>query len=186
VYPITGFNILFNAYAKSLQSVEPLDYHQYIIDYCNSQYGFNKSASENFIAALFSAPYEVIQGAIADSSMSIGELLDSARLAAKTLASLQPSKNKNEFEHYRLMGDIRVQYLTYEQIEAFVNSDQFSQKELPATLARLKTLLANTEKINQRFLALNGRYFHTEELRQENELRNARIRLLYARLARSK
>jgi hypothetical protein len=48
-------------------------------------------------------------------------LADSQALAVKTLYQLQPQKNKEEFEHYRLMADIRMLYLSYQKIEAEVN-----------------------------------------------------------------
>jgi hexosaminidase len=184
VYPVTGFNILLGAYAESLKSSEPLDIEKYIEKYCAEKYGFTKEQSAKFWNALTTAPYEVSQGTvIAPVPLSLTDLLDSAKAAAKILFELQAVKNKTEFEQYRLMADIRVQYLSYENIEAFVNSDKFDKSNIPEVLGKLKLLIDNSKKLDERFIALNKSYFQPEELKQENELRNVKIKLLYDRLA---
>jgi len=65
-------------------------------------------------------------------------LADSQALTVKTLYELQPQKNKEEFEHYRLMADIRMLYLTYPKIEAEVNDPGFSNSKIPSILVQLK------------------------------------------------
>jgi len=185
VYPIFGFNILLAAYGASLQLPEPLNIEKYIEQYCAEKFGFSKNQSARFWNALKSAPYEVNQGTVvAPFSLSVAALLDSAKAASKTLADLQPGRNKIEFEHYRLMAEIRLQYLSYESLEEFVNSAGFTKSDIPEVLSTLESLLRNSKKLNNRFLALNKSYFHPEELNKENELRNSKIKLLYQRLAR--
>ena len=183
VYPITGFNILIAAYAESLRSPQPLSVGSFIEKYCNENYGFDKVQADALWKALKTAPFEVEQGAvIASPPVSIKELLDSAQMAAKILSSLHPQKNTEEFDQYRLMADIRVQYLEYEYIETKVNSVTFTEDQVQGLLSSLKELLTNAADIDQRFIALNKNYYHVSELEQENQLRNAKTKILYERL----
>ena len=112
VYPISGFNMLLAAYARSITSAGPLDIDAFIASYCKKQYGFNRQQAAALWKAIKTAPYQVMQGeVVAPKPIKIDQLLDSTLQAAKTLYSLKPAKNLSEFEHYRLMTDIRLHYL---------------------------------------------------------------------------
>lgn len=184
VYPITGFNMLVDAYFKAVNSLQPLDIEAFVYGYAQEKYGFTKQQSVDFWDALKAIPYEVNQGQIIHSNLSITELLDSAKLVAKTLKELRPQTNKEEFEHYRLMSDIRVHYLSYLAIEIKANSPDFSKQEIPDLLRQLEVLMKNT--LDKRFIKLNKGSFFKGELDQENELRNSKVRLLYQRLSKDK
>src|SRR5205814_6188003 len=107
-------------------------------------------------------------------------------LIVKTLYQLKPQKNKEEFEHYRLMADIRMLYLTYQKIEEEVNEPGFSNSKIPSILMQLKRLLSDSRLINQRFISLNKNTFYVTELQEENSFRNDKIILLYQRLAKER
>ncbi|MDB5144769.1 MAG: beta-N-acetylhexosaminidase [Mucilaginibacter sp.] len=187
VYPISGFSMLLAAYIESVKSPKPLDIEKFISDYCKKQYGFNQPQSTIFWKALKTAPYQIMQGeVVSPRPISIKLVLDSARQAGKILRSLIPTKNQQEFEHYRLMNDIRIHYLRYEEIEKTVNSLSFSLNQIPGILAQLKTLIATGNELDKRFIELNKNYLYPAELAQENELRNVKVRLLYQRLSREK
>ena len=187
VYPISGFNVLLAAYIESINSPQPLDIEKFINDYCKKQYGFNQHQSALFWKALKAAPYQVMQGkVVAPTPISIKQLLDSTIWASQILNSLKPVKNQQEFEHYRLMTDIRIHYLKYEEIERTVNADSFTPDKIPVILAQLKSLMVTGNALDKRFIALNKDYLYPAELTDENELRNVKIRLLYQRLSRKK
>jgi hexosaminidase len=187
VYPITGFNILLNAYTKSLQSQQPLDVPAFIQTYSKQQYGFNDQQVAMFRQALITCPYEIQQGkVVAPQDITVAQLADSQAIAVKTLYDLQPQKNKEEFEHYRLMADIRMLYLSYQKIEAEVNDASFSNAKIPSTLAQLKKLLSDAKLIDQRFINSNKNTFYITELQEENDVRNSKIKLLYQRLAKER
>jgi len=186
VYPITAFNMLVAAYAESIRSPGPLDIHAFIAKYCSETYGLNKQQSDSLWIALSLAPYEVQQGkVIANASLSIKQLLDSAYLAKNILYSLHPEKNVEEFEQYRLMADIRVQYLEYEEIENTVNDASYTNDMREEIISRLKQLKANADAIDKRFLTLNKNFYHTSELQQENKWRDMKAQLLYDRLIKN-
>lgn len=184
VYPITGFNILIDAYFEALKTKEPLNAVQFVRNYTLKNYGFDEAQSNTFWKALTTAPYEVTQGVVSNKNVSINLLLDSAKLAAKQFDQLKPLKNQEEFEHYRLMADIRVQYLTYMALEIEVNSVDFKESRIPEMIKQLKQI--DTAKLDKRFIALNKNALYDAEIEQENQLRNAKIKLLIQRLSRSK
>lgn len=184
VYPLSGFNLLIAAYLKSISDTGRLAIAPFAESYCKKAYGLNKADAGRFWTALTLAPYEINQGNISDSSVSMDQLLDSARYAARIFNELQPTQNKEEFEHYRLMATIRVQYLTYEAIEKKANTPGISAGELNALLKELQQL--KTDAIDKKFISLNKAWMYPGELQQENELRNAKIKLLYERLSRSR
>jgi hexosaminidase len=147
----------------------------------------NKEQSAAFWNALKAAPYEVNAGKVVKKpELSIQGLLDSARLSAKVFHELKPLKNQNEFEQYRLMADIRVQYLAFLDIERQVNEVSFKVSQIPLVLKQLEDLMAKNERLSRRFAALNKGYYHPSEIEAENQLRKARIQLLYDRLSRRK
>lgn len=187
VYPISGFNMLLAAYAESIRSSNLLNIEDFITDYCKKQYGFTTEQSAVFWKALRTAPYEVSQGkVISPMPLTVKQLLDSAKLADKELYTLKPLRNQQEFEHYRLMQDIRVYYLAYEELEKQVNSSAFTPKQIPEELAQLRQLMLMGDRLDQRFTALNKNYLYPSELTQENELRNTKVRLLYQRLSHTR
>ncbi len=184
VYPLTGFNMLISAFYESLGSSSPLSVESFIFKYAQDKYGFNKEQSHQFWKALRSAPYEVNQGVVSKPGISVRQLLDSAVQAAVVLRSLRPLRNKEEFSHYQLMADIRSLYLSYMDIEARVNSASFTTAQVPAILKSLESL--PVEAIDKRFIELNRNSYHLAELKQENELRSAKIKILYNRLSGSR
>jgi hexosaminidase len=187
VYPISGFNMLLAAYAESLRSDKPLAIDSFITSYCKRQYGFGTEQSAAFWKALKTAPYQIDQGRVASSKpLTVEQILDSAKQAAQALYLLTPSLNQQEFEHYRLMEDIRVHYLAYEVIEKNINSTGFTPDQIPDILNQLNELMFNGGQLNGRFGELNNNCLYPAELAQENMLRYTKIRLLYERLSRNR
>ena len=184
VYPITGFNILLAAYAKAITDPAPLKIEDFVTAYCASQYGFDKAQAMDFWQALKTAPYEVNKGLVRGAPISLETLTDSVRLASETFNRLKPLKNQDEFAHYRLMTDIRLQYLHLREIEKQVNDQHFHGDDIPPVLQKLKDLLANATTLDQRFIELNKSDFYLSELQEENRVRNRRLQALYERLGR--
>ena len=185
VYPITGFNMLIAAYSESLKTSGRLDIIHFITSYCKEKYGFNGHQADSFWRALTAAPYEVEQGKVlAKDSLSLENLMDSQINAASILSRLVPLKNKDEFEQYRLMTAIRIQYLAYEQIESRVNSAMFSKEQIPEMIKALKQLILNAGVLDRRFIDLNRSFFHLDELMAENRMRNLKTQLLYEQLSK--
>ncbi|WP_295669113.1 family 20 glycosylhydrolase, partial [uncultured Mucilaginibacter sp.] len=187
VYPLSGFNILLAAYAESIKSVKPLDIDDFITAYCKEQYGFNAEESARFWKALKASPFAITHGEVESGlPLSVKQLLDSAKASLETLYDLQPAKNNDEFEHYRLMGGIRVNYLEFHYILQAVNSPEFTALQKPAVLDQLKNLMINETLLDLHFSQLNKNFLYPAELLEENELRSIRLKLLYDRLSGNK
>jgi len=61
VYPISGFDLLIDAYSESLKDSKPLNTNAFIDHYCLLNYGFSAAQAKHFRTALFMAPYKVVQ-----------------------------------------------------------------------------------------------------------------------------
>ncbi len=187
VYPNSGFNMLIAAYAESIKSTRPLDIDDFIARYCKEQYGLDAADAAKFWKALKTTPYEILYGKVQSKSpMAVKQLLDSNAMAMEILAELHPTKNEQEFEHYRLMTAIREFYLEFHEILERLNSREFTGDQMPKVLSDLETLLKTQDTIDAQFNELNKDVLYPEELKEENDLRDLRVRLLYDRLKRIK
>jgi len=184
VYPLAGFNLLITAYTQAVQDKD-FDTHRFIVQYCHDHYALDEEAAVGFQKALFNAPYKVVDGKVlATPEISLPTLLDSARESARIMRSLKPLKNAKEFEHYRLMADIRVYYLTYLNIEARVNAAT-SIANYHSYTAQLRALIATEPLLDETFTRLNAETLYPAAIREENAIRVYRTHQLYQRLTRA-
>ena len=184
VYPISGFNMLIAAFLESIKSGKPLNTENFIYGYAKSQYGFDENSARVFWKAISTVPFEITQGKPMNTDLSIDQMLDSTKKASAILVKLKPIKNAREFEHYRLMAAIRIQYLTYQSIESRANAPEMTAEKLKALIPELETLPA--KELDKKFIELNSEIMYPSEIAQENELRNAKIKVLLDRLKRLK
>ncbi|HXO74420.1 MAG TPA: hypothetical protein VN824_04300, partial [Puia sp.] len=96
-----------------------------------------------------------------------------------------PRKNLKEFEHYRLMADIRVYYLTYLNIEAGVNATN-SIQDYKKYAGLLRILMAMEPLLDQTFRQLNSETLYPAAIQEENAIRIYRTHQLYQRLTATK
>jgi len=184
VYPLTGFNILIDAFIEALARPGSFDSDKFITAWSRRQYGLNETSAGLFKTALFTTPYKVLDGnVLSQSPMSLAALLDSARVASAILDSLHPMRNQAEFDHYRLMAKIRVYYLSYRNIEAQVNAAS-NPDDLKKYVARLKALMATEPALAQSFQRLNNKTLYPSAIEEENAIRIYKIHALYQRLIR--
>jgi hexosaminidase len=184
VYPLSGFRLLVAAYTEALRD-SAFDPATFIIRYCHERYALDEAAAGRFEQALFNAPYKVINGKVVSSSgMPLETLLDSARASAGVLHSLRPAKHVREFEHYRLMADIRVYYLSYLVIEEKVNTAR-SVAGFQQYAAEVRALMATEAPLDEAFSRLNGETLYPAAIKEENAVRVYRTHQLYARLTRA-
>lgn len=183
VYPISGFNLLINAYLAALKTQNPLDIHSFIRKYCFKHYGLQTQESTQFEQALFLAPQAVIKGKVeSDQKISLQKLVDSAGLSLRLFTQLRPKSNMVEFQHHVLMAKIRYFYLRVLLLEAEMNSDQYNLQTADGFLSVLSALKRESLKLNREFSRLNGSFLYPGEITEENELRNAKLNDLYGRL----
>ncbi|GAB3018980.1 hypothetical protein GCM10027051_25060 [Niabella terrae] len=181
VYPITGFNLLLEAYFKAIGQQEPLDINRFVQAYTKKHYGFSPEQSDRFLDALMTVPYQLGHGKVnGQKNLSIKNMLDSVRHAGQVLDALQPLRNLGEFTHYRLMARTRVLYMEFQYI-----AEQASLPAAPKGLTnQLKNLIAKCQQLNADYIKANEDSFYASELAVDNETRIAKMKQLYNRLAR--
>lgn len=184
VYPLSGFNLLVEAYFIAANQEKPLEVDAFVRKYAQENYGLSSEESIRFWKVLAANPYEINQGVVSDPKMSIREVKDSAIWVQNEMKRFKPIRNKEEFKHYQLMSDIRARYLVYMDVEEELNSKTFDNTRLPVLIKTLKGLLDQEKELNARFMALNKDFLFEEEIAQEDFLRNSKIQLLYNRLTR--
>lgn len=181
VYPLSGFDMLVSALFKSFTVTGPLNTIEFISGYVKDTWELPASDAAVFWNAIKRAPYEVVQGAVNKPGISMAALLDSARLSAAELRGIKPVKNQVLFNHYLLMSDIRVFYLTCMEVEAMMNNTTYDRAALLRTLNSLQPA-----KLNARFTQLQQTFLYPSEITTENTLRNARWELLKYKLENRK
>jgi hypothetical protein len=178
VYPMSGFNLLITAYGDALRTHNPLDPHQYIIDYGKQHFNMTGEESEILYKILFTPQNLVLSGKDTEGK-SVLRLTKEAIDIQKELNSLRPKTNKKEFEHLCLMFDIRLQYLTFKEIESRYQSKDFDKSKVDIILADLCKLSLQIEENDRRFIDLNYNYLHLDELIEINRVRNEKYNILY-------
>lgn len=187
VYPVSGFRILLAAYAQAIQQNAGLNVDEFVVSYCSERYGFSKEQALRFFEAIRQMPYEIDAGkARKQDGVTVQMVHDTVRKGQAVLKSLVPERNADEFEHFRLMQDIRENYLAFRVVETEVNGDGFKNTMIPDVLARLKTIMAKDDAIKARFTAMNSDLLYPSQIEEENQIRIKRVRLLYDRLAKTR
>lgn len=184
VYPLSGFNLLVEAYFKAVNQEKPLEVDAFVRKYAQENYGLSSEESIRFWKVLAANPFEINQGVVSDPKIRIREVKDSAIWVQNEMKRFKPTKNQEEFKHYQLMSDIRARYLVYMAVEEELNSKTFDDTRLPVLIKTLKGLMDQEKELNARFMALNKDFLFEEEIAQEDFLRNSKIQLLYNRLSR--
>jgi hypothetical protein len=186
VYPLSGFTMLIDEFSQIFKKTQDnFDETDFINNYGKEHFRFNASESALFWKSLKMTSYDVRQGEVASPfPMTIRQLLDSSSAARRNLYKLKPLKNQSEFEHFRLMADIREFHLQYELIESKVNDPKYNPSTGQSILDELSQLVKRSALIDQQFIALNQNFLVDQELENENTIRNFRLKSLYEQLNR--
>lgn len=181
VYPLSGFRILVAAYGESLKNEEPIDPQAFVVKYGQERFGFTPEESKRMWQILKS-PQETIVRGKDPKGTSVKEVKAEAIALQKQLASLKPKNNIPEFEHLRLMFDLRVQYLTFKEIENRYESSRFERNQAETFIKELEPLIIEARKLDKRFLTLNKGFLHDEEIAEINRTRNDKLNTMYETL----
>ncbi|MBZ4192142.1 family 20 glycosylhydrolase [Niabella beijingensis] len=181
-YPLSGFRILIAAYAWSLQQKQALDPEAFVIRYAKERFGLNDAGGKKLWEALMVPPELLIKGKPAQSQ-SIAALAARNNEAVQLLKELKPHRHQKEFEHFRLMADLRAYYLSFKEILALYNTADFSRKAAGALIPRVQVLLNQAKELDRRFSDLNNGFLKNPEIIYQNRIRNQPVQWLYERLA---
>lgn len=180
-YPLSGFRMLVAAFGKALNQKKPIEPKTFVLEYARKRFGLSKQDGLRFWEALTIEPELIVNGKPTKSE-SIDQMSELAQKAKTTLYELNPSENIKEFEHFRLMIDLRLHYLDFKKIKSIYNSESFTQKQVPQMISNLEILREKSKILDQRFFDLNKGFLHDVELHDQNKNRNMDLNNLYKRL----
>lgn len=180
-YPLSGFKILLASYAEALSSDTPLEPRQFVVNYSREQFGLTDAEGEDLWSILTLPPELIINGK-PTTSLSIAVMRDTVALAVSKMNSLKAKKHTDEFEHLRLMLDLRAHYLAFKEVEARYNSPDFSIEDKSTVISGLEELIKESRKLDRRFYLLNKGFLYDSEIDEQNMIRNRKLKLLYMRL----
>ena len=177
--------VLVAAYAQAINQSEPLEPEKFVIQYAQEHFGLTDDDGEKLWQILIASPALVKVGNPADDTQ-LDVIRQSVEHAKMLMASLSPKKNQQEFEHLRLMLDLRSFYLDFKKVESVYESDQYTREMAGKILPELKRLLAESESLNQRFTDLNTGFLYPDEIAGQNQIRNQKLKNIYAAVANTR
>lgn len=179
VYPTQGFNVLIDAYSAAVNSTKPIDGQTFAKEYAQKQYGLTSVESDTFWEYLTHPQFTILQNSKDEKGVPVAKLLDDCLALKQKLGKLAPKKNKEEFEHYKLMLDLRINYLAYKKIEAFYESPEYSRSHASDLIDQLKPILAESNDLDKRFINLNRNYLKPGQAEYVNHVRTEKMKTLY-------
>lgn len=184
-YPMTGFRILIASYANALESKDPIDPKEFVIQYSRKRFGLGKQDGE-MLWDYLSRPVELIQNGKPTKSESIEQMQDEFGQIRELLIKINPHRNKDEFAHFKLMADLRMHYLDFKLVQSKYNSPKFSVDKVPELVEELEQIFAEAKVLDKRFSDLNTGFLYDSEIEEQNEVRIQPVRVLYDRLVKLK
>ncbi|HKJ31793.1 MAG TPA: family 20 glycosylhydrolase [Balneolales bacterium] len=180
VYPLSGFHILVEAFAKSLQEDKSLKPQEFVMEYAQKRYGLNRSDAEK-LWTYFAHKQILVREGHPDNHQSISQLVQNFGAIKQKIDEIKPQQNIKEFEHFKLMAAIREFYLQGLELQEMMDSYDGKRENRKKIQARIGALSNNSEILNKRFIALNHDFLKNPELKRLNDLRNERLHNLKER-----
>ncbi len=184
VYPLNGFRILALAYKVALDSNEPIDPKTFVNHYAKNRFGLSEKDA-NKLWDILSAKQEVVWHGIKKEINSIAVQIKNVTSAIKALNSFKPIINTGhsiELHHFKLMFQIRLNYLKRVQIEKQLNSDSANISNIKKIASDLKKLMAEASSVDAEYRKLHKGFLHDSEIELENKHRNKKLIALYDRI----
>lgn len=177
VYPLNGFRILLAAYGKSVNQTEPLNPELFVTEYAQNR--FNLTEKEGKILwEILSSRQELVRAGKTPNGGSVENLLKQAVSIRDKLYALKPKNNKTEFEHLKLMFDIRVNYLKYKVLESVYQSESYDRSKAKGLLSEIDEILQTEKKLDKRFASLQKGFMTDREIAHQNEIRKRKMFVL--------
>ena len=178
-YPLAGFRILEAAYAESLKQEEPIVPEEFVKRYATERFGLSATDGAKLWGALTLDAMPIQHG------VDVPALHAKALKVRQTLASLSPLRHANEFEHLRLMADLREFHARFKKLENEIQSPQFSSAQILSKARVLGRLIKESQLLDQRFLRVNKGFLYEKALVEDTAVRTKKLRKLYDCLTRA-
>lgn len=183
VYPMSGFQILIDAYCQAANSKEALSSRDFILSYAHQRYGFSKEEAQVFLD-YFLLPQELVRNGKDAKGTTMAQVIENCKELKKKFDKLSPQQYSSEFEHYRLMLDLRINYLNYKEVEFIYNSENYDVTQAAGLAQRLNKIISEADKLDKRFIYLNKDYLKPGQAEDINTLRTEKMKELYHALLR--
>lgn len=183
VYPMSGFQILIDAFCKAIADDESLDIDKFILSYASERYGLSEEDSSIFLS-YFKLPQARVRGGRDTNGVEMVQLLKDIELLKSNFDKISARRNVDEFAHYKLMLDLRVNYLKYKEIEFEYNSQRYNVKMAEKLAERLEKVMLQSDKLSEAFIKLNKGYLKSGQLEDINSFRTMKMKDFYGRLKR--
>lgn len=178
VYPLSGFRILREAYIQAIKNDKPLDPHDFVKEYAKQHFGLNSTDAKQLWRYLAHKQALVILGK-PDNGKTLQATLDEFMEINGMIQKIDPTSNQKEFEHFKLMGNIRVQYLQTKLLQQEISRYK-TGSNMPAEIKKkLKNLQNQSRKLELKFNELNNDFLKKGELKRLNGLRNEELESLW-------
>jgi len=178
VYPISGFNILLAAFREALRADRVFDPRTFVVGYGRDHFGLDAWGG----AALWRAL--TADATLLQPGVKLAPIATAVRRAKKLLTDLRPIRHREEFEHLRLMANLRDFHVRFKQLEERLNSPWLTPARQPAAVRALAALRRELGPLDRKFARLNRPILHPRELRDELAYRSGKLIALHDRLAR--
>ncbi len=130
---------------------EPIDPQAFVVKYGQERFGFTPEESKRMWQILKKSAGNDRQRKRPERYIRERGKSRNHRPTKKQLASLKPKNNIPEFEHLRLMFDLRVQYLTFKEIENRYESSRFERNQAETFIKELEPLIIEARKLDKTF-----------------------------------
>lgn len=195
-YPNDGFKMNVEAFIAAISQDKVFVPKDFSEQYAQQRFGLTKQQAKKLWSILTSKHLsnKVSIGSsnmsgrkgLSDNKRTANEALSSVRELQRQLIEIEPKKNKQEFAHYQMQVDFREFYLSFRQIQDFVQSESFNEQSKIIAIKQLDQLLVRVDKLNKRFESLFDGALYPSEMKTLNQYRNKKIMYLHQRLTKSK
>ncbi len=178
VYPLSGYRILIASYTQALNQSEPLNPEAFVIQYAQNRFGLTKAEGQKLWEILTASP-ETVNLDDPAGIVALNAIQQSVSHAKELMSSLMPKKNEHEFEHLRLMLDLRSFYLDFKKVESIYESNQYNREMAKKIQPELQRLIAESKGLNERFTDLNTGFLYPDEIKEQNQIRNEKLQNIF-------
>lgn len=182
VYPMSAFTILQDAFCCAVNSEERFEPEDFIRSYAMNEMGLDKEGAD-VLMDYFSMPQNQIyigsDGAKDSDGRPVGEILEECISIRDRMVVLKPQHKEKELEHWILMLDMRINYLRFKEVEAFVQSDGFDRSGAAAVLSVLEDIVAEEDSLASRFESLNKGYVKDSDIEYVNNIKSLKMNIMY-------
>jgi hexosaminidase len=179
VYPLAGFRILLAAYVEALKQPEPIEMEEFVRQYAAKRFGLSARDGNKLWQAL------TVEATPIQPGVDVEAIHAKAQKARRLLATLDPRRHVSEFEHLRLMVDLREFHTRFKKLESEIQSPRFSAAQISQKSRALERLMKKSQALDDRFMTANRGFLYEEALLEETEARSKKMRKLYDRLTRA-